>query len=198
MSASNRFRITGGTIRGKRLHAPSTLAVRPMQGSVRESLFNILGPCIAGASLLDLFSGSGAIGLDALSRGAASCVFVENFGPSLRVLRRNIREAGLQDRCRVLVRDLLKVRRLPLTGFEPFHGIFLDPPFAFHDPKAPNVLPSLLERIQDQGSLVTTPFLVLQIRRKQVPPDPLGPFAFESRRDYGSVSLLFYTGISYK
>ena len=192
MSSSNRFRITAGTLRGRRLHAPSTPAVRPMQGAVRESLFNILGPSVREASILDLFSGTGSIGLEALSRGAASCVFVENYGPSLRVLERNIREAGMETRCRVLRLNLLTVRSFPLTGLEPFHGIFLDPPFRFHDPPKPRSLSPLLARIHDQGLLAGDAFLVLQIRSIQAPPDPLGPFRLSRRREYGSISLLFY------
>ncbi|MFH2133545.1 MAG: RsmD family RNA methyltransferase, partial [bacterium] len=81
MPRGNKFRLTGGSCRGQALFGPPNTKTRPMQGFLREAIFNILGPEVQEASVLDLFSGTGSIGLEALSRGASGCAFFENFKP---------------------------------------------------------------------------------------------------------------------
>jgi len=104
-----------------------------MQGSVRETLFNVLRPRIDRARVLDLFSGTGSLGLEAMSRGAACCTFCEHHGPALAVLEKNIASFGLKDSVRILRLDLLKTRWFPRFRQGPFDIIFLDPPFRFMD-----------------------------------------------------------------
>ena len=105
---------------------PSGLAVRPMRGRIRESLFSIIGDEIRGAKFLDGFAGSGAIGLEAISRGAAEVLFVERDSKVLTVLRRNISEVSVEARTRIVAADLYESLA---AAPNPFDWIFLDPPF---------------------------------------------------------------------
>ncbi len=102
--------------------------MRPTSERVRESLFGILGAVIERASVLDLFAGSGALGLEALSRGATRATLVERNRAVLRVLRANVEYLGVADRCRILPVDALYALRAP-GPFAPFDIVFVDPPY---------------------------------------------------------------------
>lgn len=123
------MRIIGGTLRRRSLESPSGYqTTRPMPDLVRESLFNLLRGHSEDAVVLDLFSGSGAIGLEAVSRGAARCVMVERDRAACEVIERNVRALGVEDRCEVVRGDALSpviLSRAP----KPVHLIFFDPPF---------------------------------------------------------------------
>ena len=125
--ARNQVRIIGGEHRGRRLHFPDGRGLRPTADRVRETLFNWLQGRVAGARVLDLFAGSGALGLEALSRGAAEAVFVERAAPAVRALRDNLRLLGLAERARVVQGE---ARRYLAGASGPFDLVFLDPPFA--------------------------------------------------------------------
>ena len=119
------MRVIAGELGGRRLQAPRGAATRPTAGRVREALFSMLGP-LDGARVLDLFAGSGALGIEALSRGAGSATFVERAAPALAALRANVDALGLQQRARVLERDALAA----LRGGGKYDLVFLDPPYA--------------------------------------------------------------------
>ena len=90
------MRVIAGTLRRRTLEAPAGLATRPTSDRLRETLFNVLAPRIEGARFLDLYAGSGAVGIEAVSRGAASVVLVERAEPALKVLRANLEKLGLR------------------------------------------------------------------------------------------------------
>jgi 16S rRNA (guanine966-N2)-methyltransferase len=122
-----RLRIVAGSRRGRYINVPPG-AVRPTSEMVREAVFNALGP-IGGLSVLDLFAGSGALGLEALSRGAAGCTFVEKDPGVAGVLRENIGVLDYEAVCRVMVADYRKaVEALVKTG-KGFDLLFVDPPY---------------------------------------------------------------------
>jgi len=129
------MRIVAGNMRGLKLEGGDDDSIRPTADRTREGLFNVLahnsrfqtgnGPCPTGRTVLDLFAGSGALGLEALSRGAVRITFVEKAETSLRVLNRNIAKARAGDRTRVIRRDALKPGRAPTA-----HDlVLLDPPY---------------------------------------------------------------------
>lgn len=118
-----------GAWRGKRLQALPGLHLRPTQGKVREALFSRLQPWIPGARVLDLFAGSGALGLEALSRGAAEAVFVERDGAALRGLRANIAAVGAVSRCRVVAGDVFVFLRGDLGPPVEVDIVLADPPY---------------------------------------------------------------------
>lgn len=125
------MRVVGGTARGTRLVAPKGLDVRPTLDRVRESLFNILAPHVEGARFLDLFAGTGAMGIEALSRGAASCVFVESDRRSLDAITHNLEAAKVGDRAHVCRATLPGDWALVPTMPERYDIVFADPPYAY-------------------------------------------------------------------
>ncbi|MEL6432356.1 MAG: 16S rRNA (guanine(966)-N(2))-methyltransferase RsmD [Pseudomonadota bacterium] len=128
------MRIIGGAFRGRRLSSvgkgDEPARLRPTSDRVRESLYNVLmsryAERIEGARVLDLFAGTGALGLEALSRGAARVVFVENGRVAQKLLRQNIELCGVADASQILARDARKLGRNPAN---PYDLIFLDPPY---------------------------------------------------------------------
>ncbi|HXQ47467.1 MAG TPA: 16S rRNA (guanine(966)-N(2))-methyltransferase RsmD [Caulobacteraceae bacterium] len=132
------MRITGGAYRGRAIAAPPGLAVRPTADRARQATFNRLehaawSPRLAGARVIDLFAGSGALGLEALSRGAAACVFVETDETARAVIRDNLDaldpKGGLGGRCRILRRDAAALGERASAGVDAFDLAFLDPPY---------------------------------------------------------------------
>jgi 16S rRNA (guanine966-N2)-methyltransferase len=122
----NSLRIIGGGWRGRRVHFPDSPGLRPTPDRVRETLFNWLQFSLAGARCLDLFAGSGALGLEALSRGAREVVFVDEATPVAKSLREELERLDGTARARVLQTTAARLSRAP---GEPFDVIFLDPPF---------------------------------------------------------------------
>ncbi len=125
------MRVVGGSLRGRALAAPKSAAIRPTADRLRESLFNILvhayGDPIAGARVLDLFAGTGALGIEALSRGAAFALFVDEGAEARALLRENVATLGLGGTSRIFRRDATKLG--PAHPVAPFTLAFLDPPY---------------------------------------------------------------------
>ena len=126
------MRIVGGRFRGRALSAPKSQAIRPTADRLRESLFNILihayGDPIDGARVLDLFAGTGALGFEALSRGAAFVLFVDDGAEARALLRGNVETLGVGGATRIFRRDATKLG--VAHPVEPFSLVFLDPPYA--------------------------------------------------------------------
>ncbi len=121
------MRIIAGTHRGRRIAAPKGGHTRPTGDRVREALFNLVGP-VDGASVLDLYAGSGALGLEALSRGARRCVFVDTDGAACRAIRANLETLGLTGGL-VTQRDALATLREERTAGRHHELLLLDPPY---------------------------------------------------------------------
>ncbi|HEU5276145.1 MAG TPA: 16S rRNA (guanine(966)-N(2))-methyltransferase RsmD [Xanthobacteraceae bacterium] len=125
------MRIVGGRLRGRNLAAPRSDAIRPTSDRLRESVFNILahayGDPVAGARVLDLFAGTGALGIEALSRGAAFTLLIDDGAEARALIRQNVDALGLGAATRVFRRDATKLG--PAHPVEPFSLVFLDPPY---------------------------------------------------------------------
>lgn len=125
------MRIVGGKFRGRPLVTPATNAIRPTTDRTRESLFNILAHAfpdkVEGGRVLDLFAGTGALGLEALSRGARYATFVEESAEGRGILRQNIEALGLQGHTKILRRDACRLGEI--GTMEPFDLVFADPPY---------------------------------------------------------------------
>ena len=135
------MRIVGGRLARRTLDAPKGDRTRPTTDRVREALFNLLGARLdlGGAAVADLFAGSGALGLEAISRGAARATFVERHGPTLAVARRNAEALGVGDRATFVRADAVKTLRR--GSFGPFDLVLADPPYDL--PELPD-LPALV------------------------------------------------------
>lgn len=125
-------RIIGGTLRGRPLAFAPTGQTRPMKDRVREALFNLLGPAVTGAVAIDLFAGTGALGFEAVSRGAERAICVERHFPTADAIKKTARSLGIEDRVEVRTGDvLLWARRLPPLPADRPWVIFVSPPWSF-------------------------------------------------------------------
>lgn len=182
------MRIVGGTCGGRVLKAPAGAATRPTSEKVREALFGILGRLlgsIEGDHVLDLFAGSGAVGIEALSRGAGHATFVDSAKSALLAVRSNLATLGLADRATVVPGDSLTTaaRHVPPT---PFRFVFIDPPYA-SDLAVRGAL--ALPRAQ----LTADAIVAIEHDRRHVPPDALGALRQADQRRYGDTLLSFFT-----
>jgi 16S rRNA (guanine966-N2)-methyltransferase len=123
------MRISGGQDRGRPLKAPKHGGLRPTSDKVREALFSILGAKVDGASFLELFAGTGAVGMEALSRGAARAVFVDLSPKATRLIKENLKSLGYRDRAAVVTKDALQFLRNTAASLGPYDIVFVDPPY---------------------------------------------------------------------
>ena len=123
----SKLRVSGGEARGRRLRAPKN--IRPTQGMVKQAIFNMVGARIEGANVLDLFAGSGALGIEALSRGAAQVTFVDQQPRGLAILRQNLDVLGFKERARLVRSDVVRWLEASSDAVAAADLIFLDPPY---------------------------------------------------------------------
>jgi 16S rRNA (guanine(966)-N(2))-methyltransferase RsmD len=128
------MRVIAGTYRSRILKSLKGLALRPTSDRLRETLFNVLGGNVAGSRFIDLFAGTGAVGIEALSRGAAEAVFVENHPPAAALIRRNLESLGIRTGATVLAADALRgletLASRQNAKSQGYEFVFLDPPYA--------------------------------------------------------------------
>jgi 16S rRNA (guanine(966)-N(2))-methyltransferase RsmD len=124
------MRIIGGECRGRRLKTPSWTGLRPTSDKLRETLFNIVARRVTGARVLDLFAGTGAMGLESLSRGASLAVFVESDRRAAALITENAQLCGTEDRCAIIRDTVARALEKPIAG-DPFHLVIVDPPYDF-------------------------------------------------------------------
>ena len=181
------MRITGGKFCGHKLLSPSHQGLRPTSDMVREALFNILGDTVVDGKVLDLFAGSGALGIEAISRGAGSVCFVEQDHRSLRVLKNNLqRFSDITTEVRVFPADVFRI--LPKLSQEEaeYDLILIDPPY-----KA-NLWLRILQNISQLTPLSEDGLIVLEIPRYNLLPEELDKLIRIDKRVYGDVSLEFW------
>jgi 16S rRNA (guanine966-N2)-methyltransferase len=180
------MRIVAGVARGRRLVAPPGDAVRPTADRVREALFASLAPLLPGASVLDAFAGSGALGLEARSRGADSATFIERERRALDTLRRNIAAVGL-DGTTVIAADAVRTLRdaaqAGVLAGSPFDLVLLDPPYALQEDVLATLLADLVPLLAEGATVV--------IERSAGAPEPRWPTSLlaTTPRRYGSTRL---------
>jgi 16S rRNA (guanine(966)-N(2))-methyltransferase RsmD len=179
-------RVIAGSAKGRRLATLRTLALRPTPDRVREALFNILGERIDGAAVLDLFAGSGAVGLEALSRGARVAVFVEVHEPACRLIESNLQRCRLEAQARVWCRDALQAIPALTQQGQRFDVIFLDPPY-----QSP-LLEEALERLGDARLLCDDGQVIAEHFFKRVLPERFGRLRRTRVARFGDVALSFY------
>jgi 16S rRNA (guanine966-N2)-methyltransferase len=175
-------RIIGGQFRGRRLHYHGDPSVRPMKHRTREAIFNLISTACTGRHAIDVFAGTGALGLEALSRGAATATFIEKHVPTARIVEENIRTLGVEDRATIAITSafLWAKRDLPAgaeTADQPWL-VFCSPPYAFYTQRKAEML-DLIARIRQHAPADS--ILVVEAEepfdfdsiRKVTPPDPM-------------------------
>ena len=179
------MRIIGGEFRGRKLATPRGMKIRPTADRLRESIFNILGPTVVHTAVLDLFAGTGALGLEALSRGARSALFVDIGRESLDLVGKNIAALHLNDRAQVLRRDLR--RNLACLGQWPpgFDLIFMDPPYGH------NLVMPALAHLRTCGALAANAHLVVEHSSDEPLEPARGGFSLVDQRIYSDTLVSF-------
>ncbi len=177
------MRIIAGRFGGRRLTAPKGSGTRPTTDRVREALFSILAPRIEGARVLDLFSGTGALGLEALSRGAASATFVERDRRALAVLRTNVESLGLTGGEAEVVGET--AARYLARNPEPFDLIFADPPWEDVPRLATELFPAVTGVLRSDG-------LLLVEHRSSMEVAAIPELKSTEQRRYGDTALSFF------
>ncbi len=173
------LRIIGGQWRGRKLAFPAVEGLRPTADRVRETLFNWLQFDLPGARCLDLFAGSGALGLEALSRGAAEVLFVERAAPAARAIEAHLNTLGATDRARVRRADARALLDGPAT---PFDILFLDPPFAS------DLLAPCARRLERNGWLAPEALIYIETPARTEPPPLPGNWNIERHKRAGEVT----------
>ena len=180
------MRVVGGRLRGRNLAAPASREIRPTADRLRESLFNILVHAYAnpveGARVLDLFAGTGALGIEAISRGAGFALFVDNGAEARALLRNNVEALGLGGVTKVFRRDATNLG--PAHPVEPFSLVFLDPPYG------KGLAEKALASLRDGGWLTKEALLVVEEAKAAALTTPEG-FVELERRAYDDTEFVF-------
>ena len=184
------MRVIAGDARGRQLFAPKSLRVRPTADRVKEALFSILLSRLGeftGMRVLDIFAGTGNLGIEALSRGAGYAVFIDSHRESAEVIRKNLELTRFTEQSKVVVQDAAGALKWLARGEPPFHLILLDPPY--HEGHTRNVLELLsTSPLIDQGTTV-----VAEFSSKEEVPRSFGRLQESERRIYGDTALSFLT-----
>lgn len=185
------MRIVGGAFRGRALAAPRSSAIRPTTDRTRESLFNVIahrhGDKLEGGRVLDLFAGTGALGLEALSRGASACVFIEESAEGRGLIRDNVEAFGLQGRTKIFRRDATRIGAIGTIA--PFDLVFADPPYG------KGLGEPALVAARDGGWLADGALIILEEAADAPFAAPEG-FIVTDQRDYGETVIRFIELVS--
>ncbi len=174
------MRVITGIAGGRKLKSPEGETIRPTADHVKEAMFNILQFDLEGRRVLDLFGGSGQLGIEALSRGARDVVFIDSSRNSVQLIRENLKHCGLE--ASVLQTDALSF----LSRGEKFDVIFIDPPYDG------GLYSAVLERINAVDNLTEGGIIVCEARADKELPDMSAPYRRQRERRYGSVKICIY------
>ncbi|HTW60933.1 MAG TPA: 16S rRNA (guanine(966)-N(2))-methyltransferase RsmD [Terracidiphilus sp.] len=186
------MRIIAGTYRSRAIEAPPGLSTRPTSDRLRETLFNVLAPRIQNTLFLDLYAGSGAVGIEAISRGAAHVTFVERAPAALKVLRANLARLGIRSGFHIhsaSVGAFLRSSSTTIPKPAPHEVVFLDPPYDAAQEYAATL--ELLARA-DSGMLAPGALVVAEHRRKQILKERYGTLKRTRLLEQGDAALSFY------
>lgn len=180
------MRVISGKVRGLKLNTPKNEDVRPTTDRVKESLFNMINPYIMESNVLDLFAGTGSLGIECLSRGANNCVFVDVSKESISIVKSNIKKARVENESTVLNLDFKDaIGRLKVQGNK-FDVIFMDPPYY------KNMFIDALLKIDDTSLLNEDGIIVIEHDSKDVFPESIGRLEKTKDKKYGNTTITFY------
>ena len=180
------IRVLGGTIRGKKLFSPAGLQFRPATGRVKEFIFSYLGEIVEGARLLDLFAGTGALGIEALSRGAREVVFVDCAISSIELLKKNIKTCHLLNKAFPVYGDVFHVLPKVKQKYEHFDIVIADPPFK-------DGLREKIVRIVSENALLHPGGYLIIEHDIRDPDSENHPMTIQKQRHFGHCAISIYT-----
>lgn len=181
------MRITGGQVKGRTITSPKGMDIRPTSDQVREAIFNIIGQDLSGQKVLDLFAGTGSLGLEALSRGAAAAFFVDNSKQSISLIKKNLTVCRYQRFGIILKKNLKKA----ITGKDPqlkgiFNLVFLDPPYG------KGLIPLLIEELLAGALISSGSCVVAESSKTDVLPGSLKNLVLIKTKGYGDTRISIY------
>jgi len=180
------MRVISGTLKGRRLMAPAGMATRPTADRIKESVFNILAGSVQAKRVLDLFAGTGALGIEALSRGAAHAVFVDQAKAALSAIRRNIRDLGLEDHTRVIHWNILNNLNCLKLERDTFDLVFLDPPYET------NAVTPALTGLLSCGALTAGARVIIEHSSREPIVQPMDKLILMDQRRFGKTLVSFF------
>ena len=181
------MRIISGDKKGFKLKAPKGMDTRPTEDRVKESLFNILGTINGDSIVLDLFSGSGSIGIEFLSRGAKFAYFIDNSHLSISTIKENISHTKFEEKSKIIKGDSIKIIKFLDRENIKFDYVYIDPPYG------KNLIEKALESISKIDILNNNSLLILEHDKKKSFPETMYKFKKVDMRNYGHKVLTFYT-----
>jgi 16S rRNA (guanine966-N2)-methyltransferase len=183
------MRVIGGIYGGRRLQTPRGLAIRPTSDRLRETLFDVLAPEIEGARFLDICAGSGAAGIEALSRGAAGCTFIELSRRACGAIESNLAALNIDTNAHILCRDAIKALKSLAEREQQFDIVFFDPPYSS------GLYSGVMETIAESGLLAPAGILVAEHRAKAPPAPEYGELRNYRHLKQGESGLAFYARV---
>lgn len=184
-----KMRVVSGTYKGKHLKAVPGQSTRPTTDKVKEAIFNMIGPYFDGGLALDLFAGSGGLGIEALSRGVDKAIFVDREGKAIQTIHENIRTCGCEDQAEVYRNDASRALKALLKRELVLDYIFLDPPYKKQQ------LVKLLEVIDSENLLSPKGIIVCEHGSDVTLPQQVGSFEQVKHEDYGIISISIFNKI---
>lgn len=181
------MRIIAGTAKGKTIKCRKGTDTRPTMDRVKESLFSILMPYIEDSRVLDLFSGTGNIALEAISRGAKKAVMIEKDKEALRVIIENVNNLGFEDQCRAYKNDVERAVEILGKKREKFDIIFMDPPYI------EEVCTKVVKGVEKAGLLAEGGIIICEHHKYEDMGDTIGEFKKIDERAYGKKTITFYS-----
>lgn len=180
------LRVISGKARGLKLNAPKNDDVRPTTDRVKESLFNIINPYIMDSEILDLFAGTGSLGIECLSRGANKCVFIDNSKESINIVKSNIKKARVENESIVMNLDFKSAIKSLALKNQRFDVIFMDPPYY------KNMFNDALSEIDNNNILKEDGIIIVEHDTKDKFPDDIGRLYKSREKKYGNTTITFY------
>lgn len=180
------MRVISGTARGRTLKAVPGMSTRPTTDKVKEALFSMIGPYFEGGTALDLFAGSGGLGIEALSRGMEKAVFIDLEYKSIETIKNNLKTAGVEERAEVYKNDAERALKVLSKRGVVFDLVFLDPPYRLKTGQ------KLMEQLDQLRLLAGQATVVLEYESSYEYPESFGNFTLVRKSVYGETALSIY------
>ncbi|MBP1961156.1 16S rRNA (guanine(966)-N(2))-methyltransferase RsmD [Paenibacillus aceris] len=180
------MRVISGTAKGRSLKAVPGISTRPTTDKVKEAIFSMIGPYFDGGQVLDLFAGTGGLGIEALSRGMDKAVFIDIEKKSIDTIQHNLQTAGLKDQAEIYRTDAARALKALAKRQQQFQLVFLDPPYKM------KVIAELISAMETQAIVDLNSTIVVEHDAKDVLDDVIGGFNQQRRADYGDTAVTIY------